>query len=128
MMKLIKEMNELAFLWNKTHVTRKTGIHFIPVALPHVRDLGVCDAMLDSSIVQEVEQVLHGCWERAVDVKNRLKHVINILLQRALHAHSNTRRYDSLFNNMCSSVIYIFIHHNNSKWKKTEKQTEQKLN
>jgi len=34
-----------------------------PVALPHVHHFGVCDAMLDSSIVQEVKQVLDGCWQ-----------------------------------------------------------------
>ena len=54
---------EIGSMITKISVIRRTGIHFIPVALPHVRDLGVRDAMLDSSIVQEVEQVLYGCWE-----------------------------------------------------------------
>jgi len=45
-----------------------------------VRNFGICDSVLDSGVVQKVEEILDGGWQRVVDVKNRLEDVVNVLL------------------------------------------------
>lgn len=55
-------------------------------------DVRVVDAMLVCLLVQEVEHVFDGEWERAASIRRaeeRLEQIVHKLLQRALQEHTH---------------------------------------
>lgn len=58
----------------------------VPVGLPDVDGLRVRDAMLSRLLVQQIEEVLHGQWDRTAGAEDDGEQVIHKLLQRSLES------------------------------------------
>lgn len=58
----------------------------VPVGLPDVDGLRVRDAMLSRLLVQQIEEVFHGQWDRTAGAEDDGEQVIHKLLQRSLES------------------------------------------